>query len=158
MNMSFIFSVVFVWFDYELFLRYGLSWCFLWTGAWDLDVEEKSELAEMTEESEESEKTEWNRNTGLTKTTKEEVDDKDHKGTMSEIEMRKEHQWWCISRAKQESGESHLWPGHWSFCYLSREDWSWCGHWSRVRLRMGSEVQELSTLYTNPKVWCDMWL
>ena len=31
---------------------------FLWTGAWDLDVEEESELAEMTEESEESEKTE----------------------------------------------------------------------------------------------------
>ena len=31
---------------------------FLWTGAWDLDVEKKSELAEMTEESEESEKTE----------------------------------------------------------------------------------------------------
>ena len=36
---------------------------FLWTGTWDLDVEEKSKLAEMTEESEESEKTEWNRNT-----------------------------------------------------------------------------------------------
>ena len=31
---------------------------FLRTGAWDLDVGEKSELAEMTEESEESEKTE----------------------------------------------------------------------------------------------------
>ena len=31
---------------------------FLWTGTWDLDVEEKSELVEMTEESEESEKTE----------------------------------------------------------------------------------------------------
>ena len=30
---------------------------FLWTGAWDLDVEEKSELAEVSEESEESEKT-----------------------------------------------------------------------------------------------------
>ena len=30
---------------------------FLWTGAWDLDVE-KSELAEMIEESKESEKTE----------------------------------------------------------------------------------------------------
>ena len=32
------------------------------------------------------------RHTGLTKTTKEEVDDKDHKGTVSEIEMRKQHQ------------------------------------------------------------------
>ena len=31
---------------------------FLWTGAWDLDVEEKSKLAKMSEESEESEKTE----------------------------------------------------------------------------------------------------
>ena len=31
---------------------------FLWMGTWDLDVEEKSELARMTEESEESEKTE----------------------------------------------------------------------------------------------------
>ena len=31
---------------------------FLWTGAWDLDVEEKSELTEMAKESEESKKTE----------------------------------------------------------------------------------------------------
>ena len=31
---------------------------FLWTGAWDLVVKEKSKLAEMTKESEESEKTE----------------------------------------------------------------------------------------------------
>ena len=30
--------------------------------------------------------------TGLTKTTKEEVDGRDHKGTMPEIEARKEHQ------------------------------------------------------------------
>ena len=44
--------------DYKLFLRYGIILMFLWTGAWDLDMEEKSELAKMTEESEESEKTE----------------------------------------------------------------------------------------------------
>ena len=42
---------------YKLFLRCGVILMFLWTGAWDLDVEEKSELAKMTEESELSEKT-----------------------------------------------------------------------------------------------------
>ena len=45
--------------DYKLFLRYGIILMFLWMGAWDLDMREKSGLAEMTEGGEESKKTEW---------------------------------------------------------------------------------------------------
>ena len=44
--------------DYKLFLVLGIILMFLWTGTWDLVVEEKSEKAEMTEESKESKKTE----------------------------------------------------------------------------------------------------
>ena len=35
---------------------------FLWTGTWDLDMEEKSEMTVKTKVSKLSEKTKWNRN------------------------------------------------------------------------------------------------
>ena len=58
MNVAFILSVVFGVKDYKLFFEVWIILMFLWTGAWDLDVKEKSKQTEMTEESEESEKTE----------------------------------------------------------------------------------------------------